>query len=54
MDEMKYDMCGSATVLGVFKAIAAIRPKINVIGIVPSTENLVGAKAYKPGDILSA
>ena len=54
MDEMKYDMCGSATVLGVFKAIAAIRPKFNVIGIVPSTENLVGAKAYKPGDILSA
>ena len=54
MDEMKYDMCGSATVLGVFKAIAAIRPKINVIGIVPSTENLVGAKAYKPGDILTA
>ena len=54
MDEMKYDMCGSATVLGVFKAIAALRPKINVVGIVPSTENLVGAKAYKPGDILTA
>ena len=54
MDEMKYDMCGSATVLGVFKAIAALRPKINVVGIVPSTENLVGAKAYKPGDILIA
>ena len=54
MDEMKYDMCGSATVLGVFKAIAALKPKINVVGIVPSTENLVGAKAYKPGDILTA
>ena len=54
MDEMKYDMCGSATVLGVFKAIAALRPKINLVGIVPSTENLVGAKAYKPGDILTA
>ncbi|MDP6820007.1 MAG: leucyl aminopeptidase [Candidatus Marinimicrobia bacterium] len=54
MDEMKYDMCGSAVVLGVFKALAALKPKLNVVGIVPSTENLVGAKAYKPGDILTA
>ena len=51
---MKYDMCGSAVVLGVFKARAALKPKLNVVGIVPSTENLVGAKAYKPGDILTA
>ena len=54
MDEMKYDMCGSATVLGTMKAIAALKPKINVGCIVPSTENLLGAKAYKPGDILKA
>jgi len=54
MDEMKYDMCGSATVLGTMKAIAALKPKINVVCIVPSTENLLGAKAYKPGDILKA
>jgi len=54
MDEMKYDMCGSATVLGTMKAIAALQPKINVVCIVPSTENLLGAKAYKPGDILKA
>ena len=54
MDEMKFDMCGSATVLGVFKAIAALKPKINAVCIVPSTENLLGAKAYKPGDILKA
>ena len=54
MDEMKYDMCGSAVVLGVFKALAALKPKMNIVGIVPSTENLVGAKAYKPGDILTA
>jgi leucyl aminopeptidase len=54
MDEMKYDMCGSATVLGVMHAIASLKPKINVVMIVPSTENLLGAKAYKPGDILTA
>ena len=54
MDEMKYDMCGSTVVLGVFKALAQLKPKINVVGIIPSTENLNGAKAYKPGDILSA
>ena len=54
MDEMKFDMCGSAVVLGVFKALAVLKPKMNVVGIVPSTENLVGAKAYKPGDILTA
>tara|TARA_Y100000590_G_scaffold456608_1_gene607519 strand:- start:2579 stop:4042 length:1464 start_codon:yes stop_codon:yes gene_type:complete len=54
MDEMKYDMCGSAVVLGVFKALAVLKPKLNIIGIIPSTENLVGAKAYKPGDILTA
>ncbi|GIR57209.1 MAG: hypothetical protein CM15mP64_6210 [Candidatus Neomarinimicrobiota bacterium] len=54
MDEMKYDMCGSAVVLGVFKALAALKPELNVVGIIPSTENLSGAKAYKPGDILHA
>ncbi len=54
MDEMKYDMCGSATVLGTMKAIAAIKPKMNIVCVVPSTENLLGAKAYKPGDILTA
>tara|TARA_B110001452_G_scaffold212411_1_gene183004 strand:+ start:817 stop:2277 length:1461 start_codon:yes stop_codon:yes gene_type:complete len=54
MDEMKYDMCGSTVVLGVFKAIAALKPNLNVVGIIPSTENLLGAKAYKPGDILKA
>jgi len=54
MDEMKYDMCGSAVVLGVLKAISLLKPSINVVGIIPSTENLVGAKAYKPGDVLKA
>ena len=54
MDEMKYDMCGAAVVLGVFKAVSKLKPKINLVGIIPSTENLSGAKAYKPGDILKA
>ena len=54
MDEMKFDMCGSAVVLGTMHAVADLKPKINVVGIVPSTENLSGAKAYKPGDILKA
>ena len=54
MDEMKFDMCGSALVLGVFKALALLKPELNVVGIIPSTENLNGAKAYKPGDILKA
>lgn len=54
MDEMKYDMCGSGVVLGIMKSVAILKPKINVIGIIPSTENLCGAKAYKPGDILTA
>ena len=39
MDEMKYDMCGAALVLGVFKGLSLLNPKINVVGIIPSTEN---------------
>ena len=54
MDEMKYDMCGSTVVLGVFKALSLLKPAINVVGIIPATENLNGGKAYKPGDVLTA
>ena len=54
MDEMKYDMCGSTVVLGVLHALSILKPKINVVGIIPSTENLNGSKAFKPGDILKA
>jgi len=54
MDEMKYDMCGSGVVLGVMKVIAALSPKMNIVGIIPSTENMSGDKAYRPGDILKA
>ena len=54
MDEMKFDMCGGGVVLGVMKAVAQLKPKVNIVAAIPATENLSGAKAYKPGDILTA
>ena len=54
MHEMKYDMCGGAGVIGAMAAIAQLKPAINVIGIVPSSENLPGPRAMKPGDVLRA
>ena len=54
MDEMKYDMCGSGVVLGVMKAVSILKPKMNIVGIIPSTENMSGDKAYRPGDVLTA
>ena len=54
MDEMKGDMSGAATVLGVMNAIGQLKPKINVIGIAPCTENMPGGKATKPGDVVYA
>jgi leucyl aminopeptidase len=52
MEEMKYDMCGGATVLGIFEAVAQLRLPVHIIGLIPSTENLMSGKAVKPGDIL--
>lgn len=52
MHQMKYDMSGAAAVLGALDAIAQLKPKVNVIGIVVSAENLPDAKAYKPGDVI--
>ncbi|WP_374243225.1 leucyl aminopeptidase [Zoogloea sp.] len=54
MDEMKYDMCGAASVLGTFKAIAQMALPINVVGLVPTTENMPGGAATKPGDIVTS
>ncbi len=51
MEEMKYDMCGGANVIGTLLAIAKLKLKLNVIGLVPSTENLTGSAATKPGDV---
>ncbi|RJX30152.1 MAG: leucyl aminopeptidase [Oxalobacter sp.] len=52
MDEMKYDMCGAASVLGTLLAVAELRLKLNVIGIIPSCENMPSGRANKPGDIV--
>ncbi|MDX8412522.1 MAG: leucyl aminopeptidase [Mariprofundales bacterium] len=54
MEEMKFDMCGSAAVLGIFKAANELKLPCNLLGIIPSTENMAGASAYKPGDIITA
>jgi leucyl aminopeptidase len=54
MDLMKMDMCGGAAVIGAMCAIAQLKPAINVTGLVPTTENMPGGKAYHPGDILRA
>ena len=52
MDEMKDDMAGGAAVLGTMQAVADLKIPLNVVGLVPATENMPGGKAYKPGDIL--
>ena len=54
MDEMKYDMCGAASVLGTFKTIAEMDLALNVIGIIPTCENMPDARAVKPGDVLTS
>ena len=54
MDEMKYDMCGGATVLGVMRAVAEIGLPINLVGVIPSSENLPDGDANKPGDIVTS
>ncbi|HXF80493.1 MAG TPA: leucyl aminopeptidase [Usitatibacter sp.] len=53
MDEMKYDMCGAASVFGTMKAVAAMKLPINVVGVVPATENMPDGNAIKPGDIVT-
>ena len=54
MDEMKYDMCGGATVLGVIKACAELKLPINIVGVIPSSENLPDGDANKPGDVVTS
>jgi len=54
MDEMKYDMCGAASVLGTLKACMAMKLPINVVGVIPATENLPDGDASKPGDIVTS
>jgi len=54
MDEMKYDMCGAASVLGTIKAIAKIKPNINLTVVVPAVENMPAHNASKPGDVVKS
>jgi leucyl aminopeptidase len=54
MDEMKYDMCGAASVLGVIQAVARMALPINLTVIVPATENMPGGNATRPGDIVTS
>jgi leucyl aminopeptidase len=54
MEKMKYDMAGGATMLGAMRALAALKPSVRVICVVPATENMPGGAAQKPGDIQTA
>jgi leucyl aminopeptidase len=54
MDEMKFDMCGAASVLGVFRALAELQPKVNVVGLIAACENLPSSRAVKPGDVVTS
>ena len=54
MDEMKYDMCGAASVLGTFKAIAEMDLPLNAVGIIPTCENMPDGDAIRPGDVLTS
>ncbi len=54
MDEMKFDMCGAASVLGTFRAIAGMKAQVNVVGLVPACENMPSGRATKPGDIFTS
>jgi leucyl aminopeptidase len=54
MDEMKFDMSGAASVLGTFRALAALKPAINVVGLIAACENLINGQAVKPGDVVTS
>ncbi|MBY4598568.1 leucyl aminopeptidase [Ottowia caeni] len=54
MDEMKYDMSGAASVLGVFRSLAELKPAVNVVGLIPACENMPDGRAIKPGDVVTS
>ncbi len=54
METMKMDMAGAAAILAIFSVIAKLRPKVDLIGLIPATENMPSGKAIKPGDIVKA
>src|SRR6267378_460872 len=54
MEDMKFDMSGAAAVLGTFETLGLLRPKVNVVGLIPATENLPSGHAVKPGDVVKS
>jgi leucyl aminopeptidase len=54
MDEMKFDMCGAASVLGTLRAAAELKLPLNIVGVIPTTENMPSGAATKPGDIVTS
>jgi leucyl aminopeptidase len=52
MEDMKFDMSGAAAVLGTFEMLGRLRPRLNVVGLIPSAENMPSSTAYKPGDVV--
>ncbi len=54
MHEMKTDMAGGATMLGVMQVVAQLKPRVRIVAIVPATENMPSGKAYKPGDVITS
>jgi leucyl aminopeptidase len=52
MDEMKYDMSGAGSVIGTLRALAGMRAPVNVVGVIPATENMPGGQATRPGDVV--
>jgi len=54
MDEMKFDMCGAAAVLGTLKAAAQLQLPMNIVGVIPTCENMPGGNATKPGDVVTS
>ena len=54
MEDMKYDMSGAAAVLGTFEMLGRLKPKVRVIGLVPTAENMPGSRAVKPGDVITS
>jgi len=54
MEDMKFDMSGAAAVLGTFEMLGRLKPKLNVVGLIPSAENMPSSTAYKPGDVVGS
>jgi leucyl aminopeptidase len=54
MEDMKFDMSGAAAVLGAFEMLGRLRPKVHVVGLIPSAENMLSGASYRPGDVVRA